>query len=124
MIKTLELKLETSGDGDIQDITNDSNSALLGSGLIEGTATIFHKESIAMGKESPLKAYYHIRNRILFMRRNYQGIQLFVFYLFMVFVIIPKTFLIYAVKRKGKHIRSVVEAIKWHVSGQKKSLYF
>lgn len=47
MIKTLELKLETSGDGDIQDITVDTNSALKTSGLIEGTATLFVPGSTA-----------------------------------------------------------------------------
>nr|HPH38191.1 glycosyltransferase family 2 protein [Sediminibacterium sp.] len=33
-------------------------------------ATIFHKESVSVGKKSALKEYYMNRNRILFIRRN------------------------------------------------------
>lgn len=36
----------------------------------EPKSTVWHKESISTGKESPLKAYYITRNRILFARRN------------------------------------------------------
>ncbi len=89
----------------------------------EGTATIFHKESMTMGKESPLKVYFHFRNRILFMRRNYKGVQLLVFYLFMICISIPKTFLLYAARRKGKHIKSIVSAISWHLIEQKEFQY-
>lgn len=36
----------------------------------EPKSTVWHKESLSTGKESPLKAYYITRNRILFARRN------------------------------------------------------
>jgi len=36
----------------------------------EPRSTVWHKESLSTGKESPLKAYYINRNRILFARRN------------------------------------------------------
>jgi GT2 family glycosyltransferase len=42
-------------------------------------ALIYHKESITMGKESATKAYFHNRNRILFMRRNTTAIQFTLF---------------------------------------------
>ena len=48
----------------------------------EASATIFHKESMSVGKENPMKVYYHTRNRILYMRRNSSLPQLFVFSVF------------------------------------------
>src|SRR5690606_7256217 len=35
-----------------------------------GKAKVYHKESISVGKESILKTYFLIRNRILFIRKN------------------------------------------------------
>jgi GT2 family glycosyltransferase len=59
---------------------------------------IFHKESVSVGKESPLKVYYMTRNRLLFMRRNYKGMALVSSMLFFVVLTIPKNTLKYATK--------------------------
>src|SRR5664279_1233917 len=53
-------------------------------------ATIYHKESLTVGKENPLKVYYHTRNRILFMRRNSDLFHLSIFVLFFTFLAMPK----------------------------------
>lgn len=39
----------------------------------EPRCTIFHKESQTTGQNSPLRTYYITRNRLLLVRRNYQG---------------------------------------------------
>ncbi len=36
-------------------------------------ATVFHKESVTTGRQSPLRSYYLTRNRLLFARRNRRG---------------------------------------------------
>ena len=87
----------------------------------EGRATIFHKESVTMGKESPLKAYFHLRNRILFMRRNYSGIRVLIFYFYLLIVVVPKTLLKYAFGGKRQHLRSTLDALLWHLRGYKES---
>ena len=38
-----------------------------------GTASILHKESVSTGKNSPFKTFYLYRNRLLYIRRNYKG---------------------------------------------------
>jgi GT2 family glycosyltransferase len=43
-------------------------------------ATIYHKESMSVGKQNPMKVYYHTRNRILYIRRNSSWYQRMVFY--------------------------------------------
>lgn len=84
----------------------------------QASATIYHKESITMGKESSIKAYYHTRNRILFMRRNYKGWQLATFYLFLITAIIPKAILKYAFTFRVKHLQSFLQAVLWHIGNK------
>lgn len=35
-----------------------------------GKSKVFHKESVSVGKNSPIKTYYMTRNRIIYLRRN------------------------------------------------------
>ena len=78
-------------------------------------ALIFHKESVTMGRESAIKAFYHNRNRILFMRRNFSRFQLTCFYLFFSLLTIPKTFLKYIIKGQWEHLRSFYQALTWNL---------
>ncbi len=64
----------------------------------QSSATIFHKESMSVGKENPLKAYYHTRNRILYMRRNSSTLQLISFTLFFTFFTLPISVIRYLLK--------------------------
>ena len=61
----------------------------------QSEATIYHKESMTVGRENPIKAYYHTRNRILFMRRNSDALHLFIFTLFFAFISLPKSIFTY-----------------------------
>lgn len=91
--------------------------------LYEGNATIFHKESLSIGKKSPLKTYFYTRNRILFMKRNYEGATLLAFYLFMFLVALPKSVLQHLMKRQGRHLKSLIDAILWNVGVSNQHLY-
>ena len=51
---------------------------------------VYHKESVSTGKNSPLKTYYLSRNRILFARKNFKGIQFLISMLYLVFISVPK----------------------------------
>lgn len=69
----------------------------------EGSAKIFHRESASVGKQSPLKKHYQIRNRLLFMRRNAPkiGLFFFVFYFFSVTILASSVNLL---TRKGRSL--------------------
>lgn len=82
---------------------------------------IFHKESITMGKESAMKAYYHTRNRILFMRRNTKSYQFPVFVLFLSFVIIPRSILKYLFNGQFIHLKMFVKGVTWNLYNPKYS---
>ena len=76
----------------------------------QSAATIYHKESLTVGKENPLKIYYHTRNRILFMRRNSDFFHLFIFSLFFSFFTLPKS--IFNFLKKGQ-----LNELKWFLKG-------
>jgi GT2 family glycosyltransferase len=73
-------------------------------------AAIYHKESRSVGKENPLKVYYHTRNRILFMRRNTDLFHLFIFILFFTFFTVPKS--VFTFMKNGQ-----MTELKWFLKG-------
>jgi GT2 family glycosyltransferase len=77
---------------------------------------IYHKESITMGKESAIKAYYHTRNRILYMRRNSNLLQLASFTLFFSVFTFPKSVLKYTIRGQFKHLKSFLRGTFWNVT--------
>lgn len=81
----------------------------------QSEATIYHKESITMGKESAIKAYYHTRNRILYMRRNSKNGQLMVFMLFLICFIIPKSVVNYLRRLQFKHLKAFADGVVWNL---------
>jgi GT2 family glycosyltransferase len=77
---------------------------------------VFHKDSITTGTLSPLKIYYLNRNRILYMRRNVQGIPFLVAFLYQILIAIPKNSIVFLLRRQFKLFRAYMKAIGWHVS--------
>lgn len=55
-----------------------------------GPSLVYHKESISVGKDSPLKIYYMTRNRIWFALRNKKGAEKWITLLFLYTVSLPK----------------------------------
>jgi hypothetical protein len=77
--------------------------------------TILQKESITVGKENPLKVYYHCRNRILFMRRNMDFFHLLIFTLFFTLLSTPKSIFQYLIKGQYKQLTSFLKGIWWNL---------
>lgn len=84
----------------------------------EPKSLIYHRESISVGKNSPMKAYYIMRNRILYMRRNSSNLKLMVFYLFLAIAILPKEMLKHLVNREFDHMTAVAKALWWNLQKQ------
>ncbi|WP_153798534.1 glycosyltransferase family 2 protein [Foetidibacter luteolus] len=82
--------------------------------IYQGYATIYHKESISIGKHNALKVYYHTRNRIYYMRRNAKKTQLITFFAFFTFLTIPKTTVKYIFKKQFEHLRFFFKGIAWN----------
>jgi GT2 family glycosyltransferase len=90
----------------------------------EAKGLIFHKESVTVGKQSPLKMYYHTRNRILYMRRNTKPGQFVAFILFFIIFTGPKTTIRLIASRQFTHLKSFLRGAFWNVYGSKQSLIF
>jgi len=78
-------------------------------------ATIYHKESMSVGKQNPMKVYYHTRNRILYIRRNSSWYQRLVFYAFFTFFVAPKTVLSYLGRGKMEHLKNFRKGVSWNL---------
>ena len=82
--------------------------------IYQGYATIYHKESISIGKNNAMKVYYLTRNRIYYMRRNARKAQLVAFFAFFTFLTIPKTTLLFLFKKQFEHLRFFFKGIAWN----------
>lgn len=78
----------------------------------QGLATVYHKESVSVGKLSPMKEYYLTRNRILYMRRNSTGIRFAVFTAFFTLFTIPKTVLKYVSRGNISFLRAFMKGVR------------
>lgn len=84
---------------------------------VQPNALIYHKESLAVGKNSTLKTYYHTRNRIFFVRRNRSWGQIVIFYLFLFFFTIPKNTLMFIKNGEWDHIKAFYKGVWWNLAG-------
>ncbi len=66
--------------------------------MYNGMATVYHKESVSTGVNSPLKIYYLTRNRLLFARRNYPAWRVFLAWIYFSFIAVPKNVLSWLLK--------------------------
>lgn len=87
---------------------------------VEPRALIYHKESLSVGKKSPLKEFFMNRNRILFIRRNAPTRKAkFIFYLFFMLVVTPRNLLNYLKERRFDLAKQLFRAITWNLTHRK-----
>lgn len=80
----------------------------------QGAAEIYHKESVSTGKNSPFKSFYLFRNRLLYIRRNYQGWRWLIAVAFFVGVSTPSHIMKHVVKREWQHAWALGKALWWN----------
>lgn len=79
-------------------------------------ATIFHKESLSVGKNSALKEYFMNRNRLLFIRRNASLSQRLFFYLYFCLLVVPRNVLNYFRSGNLTYTMVLFRAIRWNIT--------
>lgn len=85
-----------------------------------GAATIYHKESISTGKNSAFKTFYLYRNRLLYIRRNYKGIQKMVSGSFFSMISTPVHMVKHVCKGEWPHTKAIARAMWWNITHQAK----
>ena len=82
-----------------------------------GRSTVYHKESVSVGRGSVLRTYYMHRNRLLFIRRNSAGLRRWCGALFFLLVAAPKQSLQHLLRGETQHLRAIWRGIAWHLRG-------
>lgn len=70
---------------------------------------VYHKESMSVGKNSPMKTYYLFRNRLLFMKRNLTAYRYFLFLIYYISIAIPKNVFRYLAMQDIRQLRAFVK---------------
>ena len=83
---------------------------------VEPTARIYHKESLTVSKMGALKTYFMVRNRILFVKRNYPRHR-WLFYFYLWWIVAPKSVLLFALKGETENIAATWKALMWFFTG-------
>ena len=73
----------------------------------EPACTVYHKESQSTGQDSPLRTYYITRNRLLLVKRNWQGLYKYLAYCYLICLVAPRDLFKYAFKGKFNHFQAV-----------------
>jgi len=79
---------------------------------INTNASIYHKESMTVGKQSALKEYYMNRNRILLVRKHTHKVIYILFLMYFLFIAVPITLFRY-IKAKQYHFIPVLRKAIW-----------
>ena len=74
--------------------------------------TVFHKESQATGQDSPLRTYYITRNRLLFVRRNIQGLEKYLSYIYIIGIVGFKDLLKSLLRRRPDLAKATLKGIR------------
>ncbi len=85
--------------------------------------TIYHKESVSVGKKSALKEYFMNRNRILFTRRNAPFIKRMVFYCHYMFLVLPRNMWHNYKNGNKSYNKQLYRAIWWNITNDRDSPY-
>ena len=78
----------------------------------EPLCTIYHKESQATGQNSPLRTYYIVRNRLLLVKRNWNGITKYLSYAYLLGVVSTRDTIKYAITGKWDMLKATLRGIR------------
>jgi GT2 family glycosyltransferase len=88
---------------------------------VDMQALIYHKESVSVGKNTPLKEYFMNRNRILFVRKNANLLVFLMFCFYFAFAVVPRNLFKYVWDKQISFIPVFLRAIGWHFTHSKDS---
>ena len=74
--------------------------------------TVYHKESQATGQNSPLRTYYIVRNRLLLVKRNWNGVTKFFTYAYLLGVVGVRDIIKYALSGKWELLKATTNGLR------------
>jgi len=80
-------------------------------------AVVYHQESSSTGHDSPLKAYYMTRNRLLFAKRNLTGIDRILSLVYQTVMVVPKNWIISVIRGRKDLAKAIIRGgIDFYIS--------
>ncbi|GAB3429100.1 glycosyltransferase family 2 protein [Niabella aquatica] len=79
-----------------------------------GKAVIYHKESISVGKASPVKAFFMTRNRMLYIRKNATLPRAFLFSVYYTLIATPKQLLVHLKSGRKDLALQTLKGLWWN----------
>ena len=79
-------------------------------------STVWHKESVTVGKASPTKTYFQTRNRVLYLRRNATGWRKALAIGALYAAVGPVHAVRHALAGRWAHVRAVGRGLAWHLT--------
>ena len=73
--------------------------------------TIYHKESQSTGQDSPLRTYYITRNRLLLVKRNWQGIYKYLAYCYLTCIVASRDIIKHTINGRFDLIKAVCKGV-------------
>jgi len=86
-----------------------------------GKTHVYHKESISVGLESPMKIYFHTRNRMLFIRKNTGMMNTIFFSIYYSFIACPKAMFKFFFNHQAHLAKWVIKGLLWNYTHRKES---
>jgi GT2 family glycosyltransferase len=80
-----------------------------------GHSHIWHKQSVSIGPNSPLKYYYLTRNRIYFARKNFTGLSKLSSVLYICMVSVPINAIKEWIKGRGYNSIAIIKGAVWNI---------
>ena len=77
----------------------------------EPACTIYHKESQTTGQNSPLRTYYITRNRLLLVKRNWNGCSKYLSYIYLISIVAIRDIIKYALHGHFNLANAVIKGI-------------
>lgn len=85
------------------------------------TCSILHKESLSVGKNSPMKEYFMSRNRFLFIRRNAPLHAVLLFSIYFTVIVVPRNILKHILSRQIQLIAPLIKGFLWNLTNNTNS---
>lgn len=84
----------------------------------EPASEIFHKESATTGQNSPLRTYYIMRNRLLFVRRNGKGLKKALAYIYIIGIVSLRDIIRHTLSRRFDLVSATINGVTDFIKGK------
>ena len=86
-------------------------------------AKVFHKGSMSTATNMPFKTFLLTRNRMLYMKRNFYGVNYFLFMVYFFLIASPKNLVSYMISFQFDNFVAYLKALGCHLRGKSEHLY-